>query len=99
MGASGFDPNSGTNLSLMTETAGQGELDALKIKNNAQRVASGLEAQAVLTTSQGNAAQNAGYFNAAGSILSGVGKGALSAYKITSDSTGSGKVTEDNWDK
>jgi hypothetical protein len=70
MGASGADPNSGTNLLIATETAGMGELDALKIQNNAARQAAGLEAQAVLTTSQGNAALAAGQMNAAGSILS-----------------------------
>ena len=79
MGAGGFDPNSGTNLSLMTETAGQGELDSLKIRYNAQRVGAGLNAQADLTTSQGNAARSAGYMNATGTLLSGASK-AMSGY-------------------
>lgn len=76
MGGSGMDPNSGTNLGLMTETAGQGELDSLKIKYNAQRQAAGLNSQAELTTAQGNAAQSAGQLNAAGSLLSGASKAA-----------------------
>jgi hypothetical protein len=82
MGAGGFDPNSGTNLSLMTETAGQGELDGLKIRYNAQRQAAGLNAQADLTTSQGKAAQSAGYMNAAGSILSDASNAGLSYYSM-----------------
>lgn len=82
MGAGGFDPNSGTNLSLMTETAGQGELDGLKIRYNAQRQAAGLNAQADLTTSQGNAAQSAGYMNATGTLLSGAANAGLASYKM-----------------
>jgi len=82
MGAGGFDPNSGTNLSLMTETAGQGELDGLKIRYNAQRQAAGLNAQADLTTSQGNAALSAGQMNAGGTILSGLANTGLAAYKM-----------------
>ena len=82
MGAGGFDPNSGTNLSLMTETAGQGELDSLKIRYNAQRVGAGLNAQADLTTSQGNAALSAGQMNAGGTILSGLANTGLAAYKM-----------------
>jgi hypothetical protein len=82
MGGSGFDPNSGTNLSLMTETAGQGELDALKIRNNAARTAAGLNAQADLTTAQGDAALSAGQMNAGGTILSGLANMGLAAYKM-----------------
>lgn len=69
--ASGFDTSQGTALDIMTETAGMGELDALKILNNAQRQASGLKASADLETFKGDAAANAGKLNAAGSILTG----------------------------
>lgn len=82
MGAGGFDPNSGTNLSIMTETAGQGELDALKIRNNAARQAAGLNAQADLTTAQGNAALSAGQMNAGGTILAGLSNAGLASYKM-----------------
>jgi hypothetical protein len=95
MAGSGFDPNSGTNLGIMTETAGQGELDALKIKNNAQRQAAGLNAQSALTSSQGEAALSAGQMNGAGSGLAGFGNAGLAAYKVysTPPSTPSPTVT------
>lgn len=92
MGAGGFDPNSGTNLSLMAETAGQGELDALKIRNNAARQAAGLNAQADLTTAQGNAALSAGQMNATGSILGGLGNVGLASYKMYNPQTTTTKV-------
>ena len=54
MGASGFATDSGSPLQLLTESAGFGELDALRALNNAQRQASGLNAQADITQWQGN---------------------------------------------
>lgn len=88
--ASGFDTSQGTALDIMTETAGMGELDALKILNNAQRQASGLKASADLEIYKGNAASNAGKMNAAGSALSGAataayyGKGLMAKTPATS---------------
>lgn len=67
---SGVSASSGTALALLTETAGLGELDALRSVNNAQREAWGLKAQSVLDEFQGNAAQRAGYLNGAGTFLS-----------------------------
>jgi hypothetical protein len=84
-----MDPNSGTNLGLMTETAGQGELDALKIRNNAARQAAGLRTLADLTTAQGNAALSAAQMNAGGSILSGLGRAGLAVYKINNPDSSS----------
>lgn len=69
--ASGFNTSQGTALDLMTESAGMGELDALKILNNAQRQASGLKASADLETFKGSTAARAGTLNAAGSVLTG----------------------------
>lgn len=68
--ASGFDTTQGTAGLIMDETAGMGELDALKILNNAQRQASGLKASAELEMFKGNAASSAGKMNAAGSVIS-----------------------------
>jgi len=73
MSAGGVDASTGTPLDLQTETAGIGELDALRIVNNAQRQAAGYQAQAGLERFRGDAARTAGYFGAAGSILGGVG--------------------------
>lgn len=74
--ASGFNTSQGTAGLIMEETAGMGELDALKILNNAQRQASGLKAQGDLETYKGNAASRAGTLNAAGSVLQGAGTAA-----------------------
>lgn len=68
---SGVAINSGTPLALLTETAGIGELNALRTVNNAQREAWGLKAQATLDEFQGDAAQRAGYLNGAGTFLNG----------------------------
>jgi hypothetical protein len=67
--ANGFNTSTGTPLDIMSETAGMGELDALRIQNNAARQASGLRANANLDVSKGNAALSAGQFGAAGTIL------------------------------
>lgn len=71
MAGGGADITSGSPLKLTTDTAGMGELDALRILNNSQREASGLNAQAENTRYTGRMAQRAGYMNAAGSLLSG----------------------------
>lgn len=66
---SGVDISSGTPLALLTETAGLGELDALRTINNAQREAWGLGAQSELDLFQGRAAGRAGKLNAGGTFL------------------------------
>lgn len=70
-GASGFDSSTGTALDLSVEAKGYGELDALTTINNAQRQASGLEAQADLDRYQGRASARAGTIGAAGTLISG----------------------------
>lgn len=82
MSSGGLDASTGTPLDIQTETAGMGELDALRIVNNAQRQAAGLKAQADLDLFKGNAARTAGYFGAAGSILGGLGSAAYYGSKI-----------------
>lgn len=82
MSSGGLDASTGTPLEIQTETAGMGELDALRIVNNAQRQAAGLNAQADLDRFKGNAARTAGYFGAAGSILGGLGSAAYYGSKM-----------------
>jgi hypothetical protein len=77
---SGVSASSGTALALLTETAGLGELDALRSSNNAQREAWGLRAQSTLDEFEGKAAQRTGYLNGAGTFLSSAGN-AYSSYK------------------
>lgn len=72
-GIGGIGINSGTSLALLTETAGLGELDALRSVNNARREAWGLKAQSELDLFQGRAAGRAGVLNAGGTLLSGAG--------------------------
>ena len=71
MAASGVASDTGTGLDLLAETAGMGELDALRILNNSQREAEGLNSQAQLTTMQGKFSKNAGTLSAGASLLSG----------------------------
>jgi hypothetical protein len=79
-GANGLLATTGTPLDMLTDTAGMGKLDVLRILNNAQRQASGLHDQAGLLKIQGKNEQTAGYLNTAGAVLGGASK-AYSAYK------------------
>lgn len=75
MAAGGLDITSGTPLQLLTETAGMGELDALKTINNASRQAWGYGVQADIDEESGKTAMKQGYLGAGTSILGGVSKG------------------------
>jgi peptidyl-tRNA hydrolase len=70
-GAGGIDPNTGSPLAIGTQTAQMGELDSLRIINNAQRTAWGYQTQAGIDEWQGDKAATAGYFNAASTALGG----------------------------
>lgn len=79
--ASGGALTDDTSLAILGDTAQFGELDALTIENNAAREAWGLRVQrdnsiasAAGQRFQGAAAKQAGYTNAAGTILSGIGQ-------------------------
>jgi len=71
MAMSGVALDTGTPLALLTETAGLGELDALKVKNNAVLEGWGYKAQSDLDQFQGRNARTAGYLNGAGTFLGG----------------------------
>lgn len=79
-GASGVEGSTGSAADVMTETAGMGELDALRIVNNAQRQAWGLESQAKITKYEGKQARTQGYLKGTATLLSG-GSDAYFAYK------------------
>jgi hypothetical protein len=72
-GAGGIDPSTGTPLTIEGQTAQMGELDSLRIINNAQRTAWGYNTQANIDEFQGSAAQTAGTLNAGGTLLSNAG--------------------------
>lgn len=76
MSGMGVSTASGTPLSLLTETAGLGELDALTIQNNARREAWGIKSGAKLDLYQGKMAARGGALSAGGTLLG----GASSAY-------------------
>lgn len=72
--SAGVDSSTGTALQVQTDTAGFGELDALRILNNAQRSAAGYKAQGELEQWKGNAAFTNGMFDMAGTALGGASK-------------------------
>ena len=74
--AGGLDTTTGTMSNVIQQTTEYGELDALRITNNAAMSAWGMNAQADITQFQGNQAQTAGYLNAGSSILGAAGKAA-----------------------
>ena len=63
----------GSPLEVLSENARVGELDRLMILYNGQNAEYGYRADATLNRLQGKAAATTGFFNAAGSLLGGVG--------------------------
>ena len=72
-GAGGIDPSTGTPLTIEGQTSQMGELDSLRIINNAQRTAWGYQSQASIDEFQGSAAQTGGAMSAGGTLLSSAG--------------------------
>lgn len=72
--AGGISVDSGSALDLLTETAGMGELDALTVRNNAQRAAYGYNVQAMNTKAQGRLARAHGNAQAASTLLTGASR-------------------------
>lgn len=69
--SNGLVTNSGSLDTIGAQSAALGELDALKLQNNAEREAQGLQAQATIVDYQGQQAATAGGINAFSSLLSG----------------------------
>ncbi len=78
-GAGGIDPNTGTPLTLSGQTSEFGELDSLRIINNASRTAWGYQSQAGIDEFQGNQARPAGNTNAGATLLGGTSSAAFGA--------------------
>ena len=70
-GAGGIDPSTGTPLTLSSQTAEFGELDSLRIINNASRTAWGYQTQAGIDNLQGSQAETAGYLKGGSTLLGG----------------------------
>lgn len=86
LGASGVDIDSGSAAAIQEDTKLFGEVDALRIRTNFQDRAGSLDRGAELTRAQGDSAQRAGQFKAAGSLLSAAGAGVSSKW-YTPDSS------------
>ena len=91
--ASGISPDTGTMADIQGETTTYGELDALKIVNNAQREARGFEVEQsnYLMSAQaaGMSAQNAqtgSYLGAGASLLSGASQAAAYNARVSNPS-------------
>jgi len=69
--ASNVDVGFGSAVDVQADAAFLGELDALMIRENAAREASGHRQQAEVDRKGGRAAATAGYFGAAGTVLGG----------------------------
>lgn len=74
LAASGIDIDSGSAADIQQDTDLLGEVDALRIRKNAQGQAGTLNRQAELTNAQGDAAARAGNLSAAGSLIGGGAK-------------------------
>lgn len=106
MGASGFEMDSGSNLSLLAESAAEHQYDSAVITSNAEQAAWQHQVAAINATNQkslydwqyANAASGRGATNLAmaGSLLGGIGKG-IGAYDQWSQNS-SGKANK-YWDK
>ncbi len=73
-GASGAEINTGSSLEILADTAQFGELDALRIRSNAEREAFGFLAGAAISRAAGKNARTSANLTAAGTLLGGAGK-------------------------
>lgn len=89
LAANGVVVDVGSALDITSDTAAIGELDALTIRSNAEREALGFrtqgmnfQAEADLAKAKGEAASQAGYMGAMGTLLSGGGQVAQKWYNF-----------------
>lgn len=90
LAANGVETSSGSGLTLMSDAAHEGELDAQTAYANAMREAYGYQSQATAYRYSGKTAKSNAYGQAAGSLLSGVSS-AASTWK-----SGSASLTKPN---
>lgn len=70
-GANGVVGNTGSALLTQLDTAYQGELDMMRVRNNAAREAFGYKTESRLSRTRGSMARSAGRYGAMGTILTG----------------------------
>lgn len=73
-GASGGEINTGSSLEILADTAQIGELDALRIRSNAEREAFGFLSGAAISRFEGSVGRTSSFLSAAGTVLGGAGK-------------------------
>lgn len=81
--ASGFMADDPSNLTLVSDIEERGTLQQLMAMYGGESRRTGLEAQALGTLAQGNAAQTGSYLTAGGTILGGIGDSMSKYYKMT----------------
>jgi hypothetical protein len=79
-GASGLDPNAGSPLLVMADSARQAELDALNIRWSGKLASGSADAESALRRFEAGSESRAGYLRAGSSLLSG-GSSAYGAYR------------------
>jgi hypothetical protein len=79
--ASGLDIQSGTPVAVLGDTAKQGELDVLARLYSGESAARASQNDATMFRAQGRAQKQAGFINAASSLMSGFSNMASSRYK------------------
>ena len=92
LAAQGIEVNTGTALDLQTEAAGLGALDALTIRNNAFREATGYRIEGIQSYGQAQMTRSSGKYLAKQTLLTGGMKAITSAKKdiLTYSSMGGG---------
>ena len=68
-GASGAEINTGSSLEILADTAQFGELDALRVRSNAEREAFGFLAGAAISRAEGKNARTSAFLSAAGTVI------------------------------
>ena len=80
-GAGGGEINTGGAVQILADTAQFGELDVLRIRNNAERQAFALESGAAISRAEGKNAEITGFLSAAGTLVVG-GSTVASRWKV-----------------
>lgn len=97
LGANLVELGSGSASDILADTAMLGELDALTIRNNAEREAYGYESRARVSEYEGAQAARKGTFDAVGSLLSGAGSTMVASKWYTPSSAATNTMTTSQW--
>jgi hypothetical protein len=109
MAASGFEIDSGTNLSLLAESAGEHQYDSATIMSNAEQAAWQQEVAAINATNQGsmynwqaanaNSGRGASQLGMFGTLLGGIGAGIGQYNQWQQAKPSGGQIQYKYWDR